>query len=207
LIRARKIGFTASVIPVNVTADSGTTVQISMEKPSVSLQTIVVRESMNRVAMRSGFDQRAKRGFGSYVNAAEIKRTKTTCVVDFIRRKTGLVRRAGGCSIASASDNGTKYGFGFRGIETLRNRLPGPPTGEADAPKPKYQSTQLGVNIVVDGFTESPEFRSGAIDLSWLDAQDVVGIEVYTDTRGGVSIWIWTTAYNGINRGLIRPAQ
>ena len=206
LIRARKIGFTASIFPVNVTSGGEEPLIITLEKPGSSLQTIVVRERMNAVLFRSGFTERARRGIGSYMDAAEIQRSRTTCVVDLIRRRTGAVSRGHGCSTVSASDVGRKYGFGFRGIETLRNRMPDPPGGEGDAPKPKYQSTQLGVNIFVDGFQESAEFKSGEVDLGWLDAKDVVGIEVYTDTRGGVSIWIWTTAYNGINRGLTRPA-
>jgi hypothetical protein len=199
LMRARKIGYVASIVPANVPSEGEVKIDFELEKPSTTLETVVVRARKSDVAVRSGFNDRARRGFGRFINVSEIAKLRGGCIADLLRRRSGLLRRGGGCSVLART--GTNGSFGFRGITAVG--IPQLPGNEAQGPPSQAQATGGGyVLVYVDGFLESSV--GGEISLSSIAPGDVVGIEIHPSSNS-VAVAIWTIYFSGTDRGIAKP--
>jgi hypothetical protein len=198
LMRARKIGYVASIVPANIPSEGEVRIDFELGKPSTTLDTVVVRARKSDVAVRSGFNDRARRGFGRFMDIPEIAKLRGGCIADLLSRRSGLIRKGGGCSVLART--GTNGSFGFRGPTSIG--IPQLPESEAQGPRKKAQAPGGYVLVYVDGFLESPV--GGEINLRSIAPEDLVGIEIHPSSNS-VAVAIWTIYFNGTDRGVLKP--
>ncbi len=194
IVRARKIGYTASMVAVE--AGSAEPVRIALGPALSKLAPVIVRAIRSDVAERTGFSRRMLTGPGKYASGEQLVAAKATCIVDALRHSMIWLTRGPGCSIEPV---GTHQ---WRGVSTLQPLLPRLPAGEA-ARKPSTSVAPSGCMLIyVD---DIPEGDGGPMDLSWLHAEEVVGVEFYSAASAPARIgqttcnvmMIWTIAYRG----------
>ena len=194
IVRGRMVGYTASMVPVE--AGSSDHVRIALGPALSKLAPVIVRAIRSDVADRTGFSKRMLTGPGKYASGEQLIAAKAVCIVDALRHSMIWLTRGPGCSIEQV---GTHQ---WRGVSSLQGLLPALPAGEA-AKKPTASVAPSGCMLIyVD---DIPEAGGETLDLSWLHAEEVVGIEFYSAASAPARIgqttcnvlMIWTMAYHG----------
>lgn len=178
IVRARKIGYSASMVPAEA-GSSSDLVRIALGPALANLSPVIVRAMRNDVADRTGFSRRMKAGWGKYASGEQLVASKAQCVVDGLRHSLFFLYRGLGCSI-NVARNQTAWG---------RN---------------VYGSC---MSVFIDDVYERAEKMQGGsyIELGWLRPEEIVGVEFYSSGgapgRYGTStckvMLIWTISYRG----------
>lgn len=104
LLVVRRLGYTASEMPVNLSSRQPQQVALKLEKFIPMMDPVVVTARRDRALQSVGFTQRQKSGMGRYITGDEIARRNPIYLTDVLRTVPGLrVDYSGGQPTISSS--------------------------------------------------------------------------------------------------------
>lgn len=175
VLLARRIGYGAEAVPVDLTSRDTLRVTITLPKFVATMDTVVVRARRERALDKIGFSQRKRAGNGRFIDREQIESRVATNLTDLLRQVPGL-------RVVYGSNNqpvivGTRGPSGFSNnggcVQYVVDGMPWFSAEPGDINNFIYPSEIMGIEV----------YQAGMAAAAVASSSDCVTVVIWTRTR------------------------